>query len=119
MTDWTLYTITGAAALLVILLIIFVVRGKITIGEIEIGWPPTIKLTPKGDDSPPAGSKDEIIAKNEGKIRTRRDRGSSAGLQRPRRQRQDRQCKGQTQVVAGASYGQRSPSTRIVLRSRR
>jgi hypothetical protein len=48
MTDWTLYTITGAAALLVILLIIFVVRGKITIGEIEIGWPPHDQVDAEG-----------------------------------------------------------------------
>ncbi|MBO9367073.1 MAG: hypothetical protein J7466_20235 [Roseiflexus sp.] len=68
MADWMLYTIIGAVTLLVILLIILVVRGKITIGEIEIGWPPKIKLTPKSDGSLPPGSKDEIVAKNEGEI---------------------------------------------------
>jgi len=68
MADWMLYTIIGAALLLVGLLIILIVRGKITIGEIEIGWPPKIKLTPKGDGSPPPGSKDEIIAKYKGEI---------------------------------------------------
>ncbi len=68
MADWMLYTIIGAALLLVGLLIILIVRGKITIGEIEIGWPPKIKLTPKGDGSPPPGSKDKITARERAKI---------------------------------------------------
>ena len=68
MADWMLYTIIGAALFLIGLLVILIVRGKITIGEIEIGWPPKIKLSPKGDGSLPPGSRDEIVAKDKGEI---------------------------------------------------
>lgn len=67
MADWMLYTILGAAALLVILLAALIIRGKLVLGEIEIGWPPKITLRPKGG-GPSAGSKDEVVAKNDGKI---------------------------------------------------
>lgn len=67
MADWMLYTILGAATLLVILLVVLIVKGKLVFGEIEIGWPPKITLNPKRD-GPAAGSKDEVVAKNDGKI---------------------------------------------------
>lgn len=68
MADWMLYTIIGAATLLVGLLIFLIVRGKVVPGEIEIGWPPKIKLVPKDGSSSQNGGKDEIIAENKAQV---------------------------------------------------
>ena len=67
MTDWLLYTLIGAAVLLVIFLAVLIVKGKIVLGTIEIGWPPKVTFVPKGR-GPAAGSKDELTAKNKGEI---------------------------------------------------
>ncbi len=68
MPDWMLYTIIGFAVLLLVLLIVLIVSGKLVFGGIEMGWPPKIKLVPKGGGSAVAGSKDEVTAKNKGKV---------------------------------------------------
>ncbi|WP_274542403.1 hypothetical protein [Candidatus Oscillochloris fontis] len=41
MADWLLYPLVGAAVVLVLLLVVLMLKGKIVIGEIELGWPPT------------------------------------------------------------------------------
>ncbi|WP_153188296.1 hypothetical protein, partial [Candidatus Oscillochloris fontis] len=68
MADWLLYTIVGAAVVLVLLLVVLMLKGKIVIGEIELGWPPTIKLVPKTGASADLGSHNQIRTADAAKV---------------------------------------------------
>ena len=47
MPDWLTYTTIGFAVLFVILMTVLIVKKEIQLGEIVIGWPPSIKFVPK------------------------------------------------------------------------
>lgn len=68
MPDWVLYTTIGCAALIVLLLAVLMVRGKIELGDIELGWPPKITFKSKssgsGSSTTPTGS-DTVSADGE------------------------------------------------------
>jgi hypothetical protein len=69
MADWILYTTIGCAALIALLLAVLILRGKIELGDIEIGWPPKITFKSKsGASSSPAGGADVIGAEGKSKI---------------------------------------------------
>jgi hypothetical protein len=69
MADWILYTTIGCAALIALLLAVLILRGKIELGDIEIGWPPKITFKSKsGASSSPAGGADEFSAEDESKM---------------------------------------------------
>ncbi len=67
MPDWLTYTIIGFAVLFVMLMAVLIMKKKIVLGSIEIGWPPKITFVPQGGGSGGSG-KDEISARNKGKI---------------------------------------------------
>lgn len=67
MADWLLYTTIGIAVVFVIFMSVLILRGKIVLGSVEIGWPPKITFVPKGG-SGAGGTADVISAEGKGKI---------------------------------------------------